>query len=145
VRREPSRCEVVCNSLEPPLLFDSGQFGFVYALSVFTQLPEDLAQRWMHELSRVLVPGGLVAFSTHGEHYLSKLDERERRDFVDGLPVVRFRKSAGANLCNAYHPRRYIEKTLAKGWEPLVFQAEGALGNPYQDLYLFRKPRTTAA
>jgi SAM-dependent methyltransferase len=134
---------VVRNDLAPPLPFGAKQFGLVYALSVFTHLPEDLAQSWMTELSRVLAPGGLLAFSTHGDHYLPILDEGERLTYLSGEPVVRFRKSAGANLCNAYHPRAYVEKTLAKDLDLLAFQPRGARGNPEQDLWLFRKPIAT--
>ena len=131
---------VVRNNLAPPLPFETGQFRLVYALSVFTHMPEDLAGRWMAEMQRVLAPGGFVAFSTHGEHYLPLLGEKERQTFLSGMPVVRFRNAAGANLCSAYHPRVYVERVLARGLEPVAYEPRGALGNPQQDLYLFRKP-----
>lgn len=130
---------VVRNGLEPPLPFGAGEFRLVYALSVFTHFPVDLARRWMAELERVLAPGGLLAFSTHGEHYLPSLDEKERSKFLAGEAVVRFPRSAGANLCNAYHPRAFVERSLAAKLELLSFQPKGARGNPHQDLYLFRK------
>ena len=54
----------VCNSIAPPLGFDSQAFDVIYAYSVFSHLAPEVAQGWMKEFRRVLRPGGLVAFTT---------------------------------------------------------------------------------
>ncbi len=45
----------------------------------------------------------------------------------------------GGNTCGAYHPERYVRGTLAQGFTVVDFVAEGASGNPHQDLFLLRK------
>jgi len=128
------------NRLEPPLAFDGESFDLVYALSVFTHLPEELQRRWMAELGRTLRPGGYLLISTHGERYLPRLTHDEQRRFRAGELVVRRAQAAGTNLCTTFHPPGYVQERLAGGLEPLEFIPEGAKGNPHQDLSLLRKP-----
>jgi SAM-dependent methyltransferase len=127
------------NALRPPLGYPGERFTVVYAMSVFTHLPQPLQTAWMSELRRVLAPSGLLVFSTHGASYLAELDASERTAFESGALVVRAPESPGSNICGAYHPTSYVRKVLAAGFDTLGFTPEGALGNPHQDLYVFRK------
>ena len=104
------------NGLEPPLAYADGRFGFVYALSVFTHLPETLQVAWMEELRRVLRPGGHLLLTTHGAHYLDELTEDERRHFRAGQLVVRRDDRPGSNVCGAYRPEAHVRERLAKGF-----------------------------
>lgn len=127
------------NGLAPPLVFEDAWFDLVYALSVFTHLPEQLQILWLRELSRVLKPGGYLFLTTHGEWYLPRLSRKERDDFAAGRIVVRREQAAGTNLCTAFHPPAALRR-LASDFELLEFLPEGAKGNPHQDLSLLRKP-----
>jgi 2-polyprenyl-3-methyl-5-hydroxy-6-metoxy-1,4-benzoquinol methylase len=127
------------NGLAPPIVFDTARFDLVYALSVFTHLPEELQLLWMRELERVLRPGALLLLSTHGEHYVPRLTPDERARFADGDVVVRWEEVAGTNLCTAFHPPSYVRERLAAGFDVLDFVAEGAKGNPHQDLFVVRR------
>jgi SAM-dependent methyltransferase len=128
--------------LEPPLPYDDGAFDLVYGLSVFTHLPEEGQSHWMAELARILGPGGRLVLSTHGTRYRERLDVDEKARFDSGQVVVRWEEGAGTNLCSAWHPPAYARGRLAEagGLDYEAFVAEGALGNPHQDLHVFRKP-----
>jgi SAM-dependent methyltransferase len=129
------------NRPRPPLPCAEGSFDVAYALSVFTHLPEDLQRSWRDELRRVIAPGGHLVFSVHGERYRAELSPAERARFDAGELVVRGGESVGRNACAAYHPREYVRSVLAEGFDLLEHRAEGALGNPHQDLVVLRKER----
>jgi SAM-dependent methyltransferase len=139
-RRNLPFAHVETNSLAPPLPFPDEAFDLVYALSVFTHLPEALQESWMRELRRVLRPGGYLVLSVHGTRYAGELSAEERARFERGDLVVRASREAGTNRCGAYHPERYVRKTLAAGMEMQALIPEGAKGNPHQDLVVLSKP-----
>jgi SAM-dependent methyltransferase len=129
-----------CNGLAPPLPYGDGRFDLVYALSVFTHLPEPLLFDWMREMERVLAPGGLLVASTHGDACLGALDAAEQAAFRAGQAVVKDEPSAGTNRCGVYVSEEYVRSRMAEGFEVLDVVLQGARGNPPQDLTLFRKP-----
>lgn len=128
------------NALAPPLDYEDGRFDLIYALSVFTHLPEALQQAWMAELFRVLRPGGCLLLTTHGRRYFDLLDANEQRRFAEGELVVKNQGPPGSNLCGAYHPEAWVRTRLSRGFDVLDFAPEGAVGNPWQDLWLLRRP-----
>lgn len=131
---------VSVNSAEPPTSFTNERFDAIYAFSVFTHMPADLQRRWLQEFRRILKPGGLLIFSTHGSYYVPHLGKQDRGRFLDGKLVVRFASAAGSNLCSTYHPETFVRRELAAGWDIAVFRPEGARGNPRQDAWVFRRP-----
>jgi SAM-dependent methyltransferase len=138
-RRNLSFGHFEVNDLMPPLPFTDQQFAVVYALSVFTHLPEPLQHAWMQELRRVVRPGGHVIFTTHGARYLNELERDDRAQFASGQLVIKRDDRPGSNVCGAYHPEAYVRDRLARGFTVVDFVAEGAAGNPYQDLWLLRR------
>ncbi len=128
------------NSLAQPLAYDGDTFGLVYALSVFTHLPEAIQMAWMDELKRIIKPGNYLLLTTHGNYYLDLLTEDEKARFNAGQLVLRYEQVAGTNMCSAFHPTDYVRERLAAGFEIVDFIPCGAAGNPHQDLYLFKKP-----
>ncbi len=127
------------NGMAPPLEYESGRFDLVYALSVFTHLTEALQHAWITELYRVIRPGGCLLLTTHGRKYVSELAPEEALRFSAGELVVRDGPT-GSNLCGSYHPEEWVRARLAGPFEVLDFVPEGALGNPHQDVWFFRRP-----
>ena len=127
------------NGLRPPLPYEDGSFGLVYALSVLTHLPAGLQDAWLAELRRVLAPGGLLLVSTHGAAYRERLAPDELRAFDAGEMVVRRGGVAGTNWCTVFHPEPYVRDRVADGLALLEFAPEGARGNPRQDLTVLQK------
>ena len=93
----------------------------------------------MNELLRVLRPGGHLVFSAHGARYLAELGPDERTRFEAGRLVVRHHGRPGSNSCGAYHPEAYVRSQLPAGLKIIDHVPEGALGNPWQDLWLLRR------
>ena len=144
-RRHLPFAHLARNDLAPPLVFADESFDLVYALSVFTHLTEDLQEGWRDELRRVLRPGGRLFVTTHGRSYLSRLEDDERARFERGELVVRWQELPGSNLCSAYHPEAYVRDTLARGFDLVRIEPEGARGNPTQDVVVLRRPVSASA
>jgi SAM-dependent methyltransferase len=74
----------------PPLPFEDGSFDAVIGYSVMTHLPWPLQERWLAEIRRVLVPGGVFATSVHGSFAANLapdlLGKLERAGILDETP-----------------------------------------------------------
>jgi SAM-dependent methyltransferase len=136
----PSFQDLDVNRVKPPTKYSDGMFDFIYGVSVFTHLPEKMQNAWLEELSRILKPGGLALFTTHGEKHYSKLaapalSELMTRGFyysvgsvTDGLPEF---------YQTSYQTHEYIERRWAKYFEVIAIRKEGIGKN--QDAVLVRK------
>jgi SAM-dependent methyltransferase len=134
------------NDARPPLRYRDGQFDLVYALSVFTHLPEPEQFTWLAELTRVLKPGGLILLQTSGRLYAEnvshewpQLPQSVKDQFQAGELVV-LRPEAYDDyrtngVCDVFHPPGYVRDKLAQGLE-LITSTETDAG----DLYLLLKP-----
>jgi SAM-dependent methyltransferase len=131
--------EATVNELSPPLPYPDSTFDLVYAFSVMTHLSEELQHDWVAECRRVLKPGGYFLFSTLGEYFVSRdrLTDSERRSFEGGNLVVLYESSAGTSLCSAYHPREYVERELADGFD--VFAFRPAADDGRHDIHVLRR------
>lgn len=143
--------EFALNEACPPLIHSSGIFDLVYAFSVFTHLPEPFQTLWFQELSRVLIPGGYLVMTTHGEAYAKHiLSQEDREKFQSGQLIVYNEQEVGKPLsygqCNAFHPEVFVKEKIANGYPfeladfmkgEIVDADRGVIG---QDVYLLRKP-----
>lgn len=126
------------NTLEPALTYAAHSFDLIYAFSVFTHLSAELQQGWFAELHRCLQPGGLLIVSTHGDYYLSHLTQEQHAAYSRGELVVQHQEHLGENICSAFHSEAALRNLVAPQFSVEAFIAEGAKGNPCQDLYLLR-------
>jgi predicted SAM-dependent methyltransferase len=78
-------------------------FDFIYAISVFTHLGEQLGLSWIQELKRILKPGGHLYMKVHGItrlHYL-RMDQILR--FESGEFITVNMGAEGTNSFGAFH------------------------------------------
>ncbi len=125
--------------IKGPLPFSDALFDLCYGFSVITHLPSDLEEYWVSEIARVLKPGQYFAFSTHGEAFRKWLTPSDQEQFDLGKRVEWYADGAGSNDCATFHPARYLLHHVHPAFEFVDFIPQGALGNPVQDLWLWRK------
>lgn len=131
-------CDVSVNAMHAGLPHADSSFDLVYAISVFTHLPESGQKFWLDELTRVTKPGGLIAVTAHGPSRTSVLTPRQRAVFDAGGIVVREGLYGGTNICGAYHPPGALER-LSEGRLLLLDYEENGATDAAQDVYLFRR------
>jgi SAM-dependent methyltransferase len=128
------------NRLEPPLPFeDEEPFGLIYALSVFTHLPDEVERRWLDEIRGALGQGDLFLFTVSGERYADRLGATDRSRFDRGERITHFDETAGTNLCAAFHPPSYVENEMLAGFEVLEAVLSDSPQHLGQDAYLARR------
>ena len=132
--------EFIKNNLEPPLPFDDHFFDIVYALSVFTHLSEENHYKWMDEMYRLLKPGGMFLLTTQGSIFIDKLSEMEKKEFSQGLLVVRNNVKEGHRSFSAFHPKAFMQSVFSDRWKVLKF-TKGTMHSwgPEQDTWIIQK------
>jgi len=128
------------NGHAPPTKYGAGEIDFIYSISIFTHLPEDMQHSWLKELSRIIKPGGHGIFTTHGEKHfvhLAKcdLDRISQHGFcysdfgaTEGLPG--FYKTS-------FQTPDYIKREWARYFDVVAIYENGICEN--QDAVLVRK------
>lgn len=127
------------NELEPPTELSAGRFDLVYVISILTHLPEELGRRWLEEWGRVLRPGGLLLFTTHGDVHRRHLSRRERLSYDAGEVVVKNAGVAGSAVCMAHHPRSWVDANLPPGFEVVSFTPGAPTVGFLQDMHVLRR------
>ena len=102
------------NGLQPPLPLPSEHCDCVYAISIFTHLSERMHYAWVTELFRILKPGGILIFTTHGDRSADRLLPAEKARYDSGHFVVRARYTEGKKYYLAYQSPQFVERCLLK-------------------------------
>jgi len=87
----------------------------------------------------VLRPGGYFLVSVHGAFHIRDFRKEMRDRFERGEMIVSAPETEGTNQGASFHSPAYMRSCFAPGFELIDEIPEGALGNPRQDLYLYRK------
>lgn len=116
---EIDRAQFFHNQLAPPLPAAGASFDALYALSVFTHLSAEGHIAWIHDIARVLAPGGVFLGTFHMTPAPGQLLPEEQARFDDGKLVIRGRVEEGSRTFVAYHPEHYLRHHLLHGWEIL--------------------------
>lgn len=133
----------ISNSVSPPLPCDENSYDCLYNLSVFTHLSEKMHIDWISELRRVVKPGGLIIFTTHGDFFKFNLLEEELAKYENGKLVVRGHIKEGKRCFVAYHPPKFIESELLQNGLELISHLPGpALEGFPQDVWVIRNNKS---
>jgi SAM-dependent methyltransferase len=128
------------NKLAPPLPLETGQVDLLYAISIFTHLSEEMHERWLKELLRVVRPVGIILVTVHGDKCIGGLNAQERADYDAGRLVVRGNVKEGSRIFVAYQSPRYMREKLLRGIEILAHNPDYlTMVAGAQDAYVLRR------
>lgn len=129
----------------PPTGFRGDHFDLIVACSVLTHLRQELQLDWLREMRRLLVPGGLLLASVHGEHATSMAASLRAREEVeargisdssidstlDGLTPASYYRAT-------FQSRDYTVSEFSRIFEVLDYVPQGVTN--FQDLLVLRRP-----
>ncbi len=126
----------------PPTAYPDNSFDFIYAISVFTHLDEEMQFAWLQELKRISKKGGILILTVHGKTFYSRLPE-QRKAVVDEKGIFFHVRQTGIFKHDslpdfyqeAYHAREYIENTWSKFFK-IVEYKERAINNAQDAIIL---------
>ncbi len=98
------------NELDPPIQLESELCDFIYVISVFTHLTENVSRRWFVELTRLLKPGGIIFFTTHGDYNAQYLLPDELREYKQKGFFERKWAKEGRKFFSAWHSAPYVQR-----------------------------------
>jgi SAM-dependent methyltransferase len=113
----------------------SQRFDWILVSSLFTHLPEATFGPWLDRLAALLAPGGLLVFTTHGDHLL-------RPDRSLGPSGLRFEPmSESASLAGAEYGSTWVSESYVRACLARALPGSSALCVPrglvnYQDLWV---------
>ena len=125
----------------PPTTLEDSRFDFIFGISVFTHLPEELQFAWLKELRRISKPRGYLILTTHGANHYRNMEPAilrvmESKGFFyrdsgygQGIALPEFYQ-------NTYHSHDYVRREWVKYFDILDIKALG-MGN-HQDTVLLR-------
>jgi SAM-dependent methyltransferase len=128
------------NNLLPPLDFKESFLDFIYGISIFTHLSEELHYSWMKELTRVLKPNGILLLTTHGEVHKFKLLPKEQKVYNSGNLVVHGYKKEGNRLFASYQSPQFFRSLCAKNNLEVLKHIPGEVKNnkAQQDVWVLQ-------
>ncbi|MBC6613236.1 class I SAM-dependent methyltransferase [Hymenobacter sp. BT507] len=129
--------EFTRNQLQPPLPYSAAAVDALYAVSIFTHLSAAAHRAWWTELTRVVRPGGVVLFTTHGRAFRYRLSAPEQQQFDAGELVVWGRVPEGHRNFAAFQPEHYVRQ-LVQPHTVLEFIPGALHPVPQQDTWLIR-------
>lgn len=127
------------NKIFPPLNFEDNFFDLIYARSVFTHLSKDLQLAWIKEIKRILKPGGIFYFTTHGNKTIHNLTKEEKEKFLQDEIVLHNYFDEGDNKFTTYQSLGWTSKNLLSDFSVLLFEEGKDIPHLTQDIYIVKK------
>lgn len=146
------------NDKDPPTSLPASEFGFVYAISVFSHLAEEPHMDWLRELRRVARPGAILVLTVHGRRALERGKNEEARIPVLGVRLEElhdaeaalqargfaFIRQTGGRLDQdqygiSFLGEEYVRRVWSREFDVLDYQS-GALDDWQDAVVLRRRP-----
>lgn len=101
------------NGIRADLPYESDFFDFIYGISIFTHLSEQLHFDWKNELTRVLKKNGILLLTLQGDLFKSILTDSEIKIFEEGNLVVRGNVKEGHRTYSAFQPDIFVKQLFS--------------------------------
>ncbi|MBN1882599.1 MAG: class I SAM-dependent methyltransferase [Deltaproteobacteria bacterium] len=115
----------------PPTEYQDNFFDFIYGISVFTHLPEDMQCAWLNELRRITKRKGYLILTTHGEKHYGKCGMETTEIMANKGFLYRQFDNYGERIQlpsfyqNTYHSHDYIRREWGKLFDVIDIKATG--------------------
>ena len=132
--------EFSVNPTIPPMSYADAMFDFIYSISIFTHLPEDMQFAWLQELHRVAKPGAYLILTVHGKNLYHHIPPESRHVMQDkGYYYLNVGDTDGlpSFYQTAFHAHEYIHSRWSDYFDILDIQEVGI--SDWQDAVLCRK------
>ena len=123
----------------PPLSYESNQFDFIYAISVFTHLNEEMQDAWFKEFKRIAKPNAILIISYRAEDYIIDTLGAKRASkiiegliFNDGFVFLEHNTWGGIFpefYCDTFQTHKYVREHWGKYFEVLEQLPIGSFSN----------------
>ena len=128
------------NQALPPLPYEDNQFDFIYLISVFTDINEEMQLKWLQELERITKPGGVVLITTR--QLRSPKEAIEMAPKLVELGLIHMPSSAYKNVFPDWYgitlqTEEYVRNKWVNLFEIVDYFPGGIRGN--QNIVLLRK------
>lgn len=128
--------------LLPPTQYKDSFFDLVISNSVFTHLTKDVQRKWLHEMKRIVVPGGLFVASVHGEfasffNFGGEVKKSLANGINDETPDHNLDGVVPENYYRGtFQKRSYTERVFSEYFDIVDYIEAGSLN--FQDLVIMR-------
>ncbi len=128
----------VVNDHTPPLPFGDQYFDFIYSISIFTHLPEDMQFMWLSELRRVIRIGSFAVLTTHPIDLIPTVLKESLQDPEFYYYVGGGTEGLPAFYQTSFHTVEYIHKRWSEYFAVKKIIPRG-IGRGGQDLVLCQR------
>jgi len=132
--------DIQLNQVNPPIAQKDNSIDFAFGISIFTHLSKAGHAAWLAEMARILRPGGIFLFTTHGDVFQQRLTHNELAAYQNNQLVVRAAGPEGHRVYGAFHPPQVIQELILPYFKVLSHQP----GNKHdgqldQDVWIVQK------
>lgn len=128
-------------SYSPPTPYKDNSFDLIYALSVFTHIESNLQPAWIKEMARIIKPGGIFLFTTHGTMYFNQLGKKQLKYVqTNGSHTIAYLQK-GHRMMTTYNAYEVFKTEIEKYFEVLEYYPgiENVHKAGGQDLWIVKK------
>jgi SAM-dependent methyltransferase len=138
--RDEIGIDAFVSATSPSELVCDETYDVVFAFSFFTHMPETTFGDWLERLYRLVQPGGLLIFTTHGRISVATTGV----DVVDGFgfwPGSEQEDIEASDYGTTVSLLPWVARTLTErtGQLPILFEEGSSLSGGKQDLVIVRK------